>query len=144
MESEKVSGLTARVVETARRMAGLRHRVASDDGAYRDPIDALQAAGPPPVAVDAGAVLPGPPLDHALGVVAGEIPLGEHPPDDFADAMAGLPMERPATHVPVHPEKSGGLVGESPVLVSKVVLQHKPVIRATRAVNNTKLVLNMK
>src|SRR5215213_1043921 len=117
-------------------MAGLRHRVAPDDGgdgAYCEAIDALRVAASPPVAVDAGAVLLGPPLDHALGVVAGKVPLGEHPLDDFADTMGGLPVERSAAHVPVHLEKSRGLVGESPLLASEVILEHKPVIRTTNA-----------
>ena len=128
-------------------MAGLRHRVATDDstdGADRDLINALQATASPTVAVDAGVVLPGPLLDHALGVVAGEVPLGEHPPDDFADAVGGLPVERPAAHVPVKPEKSGGFVGESPLLACRVILDHRPVIRATNAVNNTNLAAPMK
>jgi hypothetical protein len=96
------------------RMPRLRHRVAPGDGVYRDPVDALQVTAPPPVAVDAGAMLSGPILDHALTVVA---PFGEHPPDDFADAMGGFPVKRPPANVPVHPQKSGSRVGESPVFV---------------------------
>src|SRR5829696_6179626 len=96
------------------RMARSGHRVAPGDGVYRDPLDVLQVTAPPPVAVDAGAVLSGPILDHALAVAA---PLGEHPPDDLADAMGGFPVKRPPANLPVHPQKSGGRVGESPVFV---------------------------
>jgi hypothetical protein len=73
--------------------------------------------------------------------VAGEIPLGEHPLDDLADAMGGFPMKRPAAHVPVNPEKIGCLVGESPLLVSEAILVHKPVIRATNLLTTPNLVL---
>src|SRR5215207_7398398 len=123
------------------RMARLRHRVAPGDGVYRDPLDVLQVTAPPPVAVDAGAVFSGPILDHALAVAAGETLLGEHPPDDLADAMGRFPVKRPPANVPVHPQKSCGRVGESPVFVGRVVLEHRPVIRATYGINNTKLVL---
>ena len=122
-------------------MARLRHRVAPGDSVYRDPLDTLQVTAPPPVAVDTGAMLSGPILDHALAVAA---PLGEHPPDDLADAMGGFPVKRPPANLPVHPQKSGGRVGESPVFVGRVVLEHRPVIRATYGINNTKLVLVMK
>jgi hypothetical protein len=99
------------------RSAELRHRVAPEHRVYHDCPATLQATAPPSRAVDAGAALSGPLLDRLLGIVTGRVPLGKHPPDDGADAIRGLPVERPAAHVPVYTEISGGFIGELPILV---------------------------
>ena len=121
--------------------AGLRHRVAPEDGAFHDSPATLQLTAAPSCTVDPGAVPPGPPLNRLLGIITGQAPLGEHPLDDGADAIRRLPVKRPAAYVPVHTEKSSSSIGELPILVLGEISCHKRFIRATSAIPNTKLML---
>ena len=98
-------------------IVGLRHRITPEDGAYHDSPTALQVTPPPACSVDSCAALPGPLLDCLLGVITGQVTLGKHPPDNGADAISRLPVERPAANISVHAEKSGSLVSELPILV---------------------------
>jgi hypothetical protein len=76
------------------------------------------------LAVDADAVLAGPPFDYPLEIVPGKVSLGYDLPDDPMDTFLGLLVERSMAHLPIDGQAVSGLVGKPPPLVVKVPTTH--------------------
>ncbi len=95
----------------------------------------LQVPASPCHSVDAGTVRSGPSFNHTFAAVIGQVPMGKHPSNDSTDPVLRFSVESPAAHIPVYPEKGGGLIGEVPVFVGVTVLRHVPVIRAKNRIH---------